>query len=220
MKVQQLLAVYDYPRYLVDLYIRRVQQARWRRQGVQIGFDVIWLGMPILTLTPGSALAIGDRCLICSRVSQTALGVSHPVVLRTLRPGAELHIGAGVRMSGTTICAAQRVVIGDRCVIGADVIIADTDFHALDPAARSSTTDASSAASRPVVIEADVFIGGRSIILKGIHIGRGAVVGAGSVVTMEVPPETIVAGNPARIIGDIGDISGIVTPSDQDSKVQ
>jgi len=41
-------------------------------------------------------------------------------------------------MSGTTICAAERVVIGDRCVIGADVVIADTDFHAIEPAVRSS----------------------------------------------------------------------------------
>lgn len=205
MQLQRLLAIHEYPHYLVDLYIRQVQQICWRRQGVQLGCNIVWLGMPTLTLTPSSTMEIGDRCLICSRPSQTALGVSHPVILRTLRTGAQLRIGAGVRMSGTTICAAERVLIGDRCVIGADVIIADTDFHSLDPAVRSSTADANHAVSRPVTIEADVFIGGRSIILKGVQIGRGAVIGAGSVVTSDVPAKAIVAGNPARIITVVPD---------------
>ncbi len=203
MRWQRLFAVQDYPRYLVDLYIRKVQQACWRRRDVQVGRDIVWLGMPILTLAPGSAMVVGDHCLICSRASQTALGVSHPVVLRTLWPWAELYIGAGVRMSGTTICAAERVIIGDRCVIGANVTIADTDFHALDLIVRSSSEDARLAKHRPIEIGADVFIGGGSTILKGVTIGRGAVIGAGSVVTKDVSKLTIVAGNPAKPIGVI-----------------
>jgi len=87
------MALQDYPRYLVDLYIRRGQQARWRHQGVQIGADITWLGLPILTLAPGSTMAIGDRCLICSRSSQTALGVSPPVILRT--PALALSCASG-----------------------------------------------------------------------------------------------------------------------------
>lgn len=200
MQLQRLHAFQHYPRALVDIYIRHVQQARWRRHGMQIGRDIVWLGMPILTVAPNSTLAIGDRCLICSRASQTALGVSHPVILRTLRPGAQLRIGLGVRMSGTTICAAEQVTIGDRCVIGADVIIADTDFHALDPVLRASPADAAHATVRPVAIGPDVFIGGRSIILKGVQIGAGAVIGAGSVVLDDVPSGALSAGNPARVI--------------------
>lgn len=203
MKVQRFLAIHNYPRYLVDLYIQYIQQLIWRRHGVQLGHGITWLGMPILTLAFDSTMKIGDHCLICSRSSQTALGVSHPVVLRTLRPEAELYIGSGVRISGTTVCAAVKVTIGERCVIGADVIIADTDFHALDPSVRSSPTDAVSAAYAPVTIGPDVFIGGRSIILKGVRIGQGAVIGAGSVVTKDVPERMIAAGNPARIIGPV-----------------
>lgn len=205
MQLHRFLVFHSYLRYLMDFYIRHVQQTRWRRQGIRIGREIIWLGMPILTRIQGSAIEIGDRCLICSRSSQTALGVSHPVVLRTLRPTARLQIGAGVRMSGTTICAAKQVTIGDRCVIGTDVIISDTDFHALDPAIRSSASDANCAACSPVTIEPDVFIGGRSIILKGVQIGQRAVIGAGSVVTFAVPPGVIVAGNPARVIGSVAD---------------
>ena len=207
MQFQQLFKISRYPGYLVDRYIQHIQQIFWRRQGVELGSNITWLGMPILTLAPNSTIVIGDRCLICSRSSQTALGVSHPVVLRTLRSGAELHIGSGVRMSGTTICAVEKVTIGDRCVIGADVIIADTDFHALDPIIRSSAVDAKRAASHPVRIGSDVFIGGRSIILKGVQVGSGAVIGAGSVVVKDVPEKTIVAGNPARVIGAIPDES-------------
>lgn len=197
---RRLLDFGDYPGYLVDLYIRRVRQARWRHQGIEIGRNIVWLGMPMLTRAPGSSLSIGDRCLICSRSSQTALGVSHPVILRTLRPGAALRIGSGVRMSGTTICAATQVTIGDRCVIGTDVIIADTDFHALDPTLRASLADASYATVHPVIIGPDVFIGGRSIILKGVQIGAGAIIGAGSVVTKNVAAGVVTAGNPARIV--------------------
>ena len=57
--------------------------------------------------------------------------------------------------------------------------------------------------SLPIVIGDDVFIGARCIITKGVTIGNGAVIGAGSVVTRDVPPNTIVAGNPARIVKQI-----------------
>lgn len=139
-----------------------------------------------------------------SRSSHTALGVNHPVILRTLMPGAVLRIGSGVRMSGTTVCAAEYVAIGDRCLFGANVTVADTDFHSLDPVTRSSPAeDAKHASHKPVEIEDDVFIGNASIILKGVRISKGAVIGAGSVVTKDVPAMTIVAGNPAKPIGSV-----------------
>ena len=57
--------------------------------------------------------------------------------------------------------------------------------------------------SQPIVIEDDAWIGMNCIILKGVTVGRGAVVGAGSVVTKDVPPWTLVAGNPARVIKEL-----------------
>jgi carbonic anhydrase/acetyltransferase-like protein (isoleucine patch superfamily) len=199
----RVLSIHKYPRYLADLYIRVVMQKMWRCQGVNLEDDIIWLGKPVLSLAKGSSMRIGANCVFCSRSSQTALGVNHPMVLRTLLPHAQLHIGAGARMSGTTICAAEQVIIGNRCVIGSNVTIADTDFHSLDPDTRSSDDDAGFAVHKPVEIGDDVFIGGGSIILKGVRIGAGAVIGAGSVVTGAVPEMTIVAGNPARPIGSV-----------------
>ena len=83
-------------------------------------------------------------------------------------------------------------------VLGADVTIADTDFHSLDPIIRSSQDDAIFASHKPVEIGDDVFIGGGSYILKGVHIGNGAIIGAGSGVVRDVPDMIIVAGNPAK----------------------
>lgn len=205
----RVLSVHKYPRYLTDLYVRVVLQELWRRQGVSLGTGILWLGKPILSLCKGSYMQIGASGLFCSRSSQTALGVNHPIILRTLQPGAKLLIGSEARMSGTTICAAEQVIIGDRCVIGANVTIADTDFHALDPGVRSSDADAVLAVHKPVEIGDDVFIGGGSIVLKGVRIGAGAVVGAGSVVTKAVPELTIVAGNPARPIGRVQNVAPV-----------
>ena len=204
--LKYVVSVQKYPRYFVDMYyVPHLLAFTWRRQGVTLGRGIVWSGVPIVSLSPRSRIQIGERCAICSRSVQTALGVNHPVVLRTLRPGAELRIGEGVRMSGTTICAAQKVEIGNRCVIGANVTIVDTDFHSLDPIIRSSPEDGDLASKKEVLIGNDVFIGGGSYILKGVKVGDCAVIGASSIVVSDIPKGAIVAGNPARILRMLGD---------------
>ena len=198
--LRHVVSVHKYPRYLVDLYVGHVLVFLWRRKGMAPGRGITWSARPIVSICPRSTIRIGDRCVFCSRSAQTALAVNHPVVLRTLRPGAELRIGSEVRMSGTSICAAQRVAIGDRCMIGANVTIVDTDFHSLHSGTRSSPDDAEFALTKPVEIGKDVFIGAGSYILKGVNIGDAAVIGAASVVTRDVPAGAVVAGNPARQI--------------------
>jgi len=178
-------------------------QPAWRSRGIVLGTKIVWLGMPIITTIKGASLSIGDQSVLCSRSTQTALGVNHSVVIRTLNPDAIIMIGSKVRMSGTSICAATKIIIGDRCVIGANATIVDTDFHSLDPIMRSSHDDAKHAISKPVIIGNDVFIGSNSTILKGVTIGDGAIIGAGSVVTIDVPNGVIAAGNPAKLIGQI-----------------
>ncbi len=200
--LKSIISIHKYPRYIFDLYVHLVLQEIWRHQGIVLGRQIYWHGKPILELVRGSSINIGQGCMMISRSSHTALGVNHPVILRTLTAGAELRIGSQVRMSGTTVCAAERVTIGDRCVFGANATVADTDFHSTDPDIRSSpVNDAGHARHKPIEIGDDVFIGSASIILKGVRIGEGAVVGAGSVVTKDVPARVIVGGNPARPIG-------------------
>jgi acetyltransferase-like isoleucine patch superfamily enzyme len=199
--LRRLFSFHKYPRYIVDVYVNLILQRIWRFQGIRLGNGIYWYGKPILSMTKGSSITIGEGCRICSDSSQTALGVNHPTILRTLHPGAKLQIGSDVRLSGTTICAADCVIIGDRCVIGSNVTIVDTDFHSLDPIIRSSINyDGKSSCYKPVLIGNDVFIGGSSIILKGVTIGDRVIIGAGSVVTRSVPEGGLIAGNPAHPI--------------------
>ncbi|MBJ7289900.1 acyltransferase [Williamsia sp.] len=129
--------------------------------------------------------------------------MTHPVVIRTLLAGAAIRIGNDVGLSGTSICSASSIIIGDRVLVGADVIICDTDFHPIDSSSRRYSPIPTPESGDAVVIESDVFLGARSVVLKGVTIGASSVVGAGSVVTKSVEPYSIVAGNPAKVIGRI-----------------
>ena len=84
------------------------------------------------------------------------IAVTRPVVLRTLRADAELTIGNDVGLSGTVVCAATRVTIGDNCLIGANVTIADTDFHPL--AAENRRHSLQGVQSQPVVLAAPFYM--------------------------------------------------------------
>ena len=157
----------------------------------------IW-GMPMIQRYRGSRIEIGDGLLLRSWGSTNPLTPHHRVVLATRAADACIQIGKNVGMTGATIVAEERVEIGDGVLIGSNASILDTDFHPLTPEGRRRDMRAGKHA--PVVIEKDVFIGMNVLILKGCRIGEGAVIGAGSVVTGTVPPQVIVAGNPARII--------------------
>lgn len=199
--LRRLFSFNKYPRYIADFYIKFVMQVIWRLQGVSLGKNIAWLGKPIMTVAEGASISIGPNSMLCSRSTQNGLGVNHPVVIRAMKPGAILTIGAQARMSGVSICAATKITIGDRCVVGSNTTIVDTDWHSMDPFVRFSPNDFDDAISKPVIIGDNVFIGNNSIILKGVTIGDAAVIGAHSVVTKDVPPGTIVAGNPAKPVG-------------------
>ena len=101
-------------------------------RGLELGTGVRVLGSPIVTVADGSSISIGPGTSLVSLSEATALGVSRPVILRTLLPRAVISIGRDCGLSGTAICAALSIVIGDRVLFGADVMVADTDFHPVD----------------------------------------------------------------------------------------
>jgi acetyltransferase-like isoleucine patch superfamily enzyme len=167
--------------------------------GARTGRGVVATGMPVIDLWPESEITIGNEVSLVSCSFATALGVNHPVVLRTLAPGAAIHIGDRVGISGGSICAARFVEIGEDSMLGANVTIADTDFHSLDPAFRASNGHPT-IGTAAVHIGRRVFIGTNSIVLKGVSIGNNSVIGAGSVITREIPADCVAAGNPCRVI--------------------
>lgn len=171
-----------------------------RADGVLVGEGVKFDGIPIVTGARLGRISIGDRCVLVSRSVGTALGVRSAVIIRLLHSGAQIQIGSDTGLSGTVICSASAVTIGERCLIGADVVIFDTEFHNLDPRGRRYGEPKWDKISAPVVIGDDVFIGTRSMIMKGVTIGSGSIIGAGSIVSSDVPSNTIAAGVPAHMI--------------------
>lgn len=190
------------PNRLIKIIYNRLIFVLIRAWRFDLG-KVQFRGRPIMFQAPGSKIKVGDRTVIISKPEYTALGVRSPTILRTLKSNAKIQIGCDVGISGAVICAAISVTIGDRCLLGSGVTIVDTDFHPIYPSGRRYEHDWSKVASAPVKVGDDVFIGAGATILKGVTIGDGSVVGAGAVVTRDVTEKSIVAGNPAKLIGQV-----------------
>jgi acetyltransferase-like isoleucine patch superfamily enzyme len=173
---------------------------RLKSIGVVIGKDVRFYGMPIVDIAKGSSIKIGDRVVLCSDSRFTSLGVNHPVVMRTLRSGAEIVIGNDCGLSGSSICSASRVQLGNECLIGANVVISDTDFHPIEPFRRRFNNNSDAIKTAPVIIQDNVFIGTGVTILKGVNVGRNSVIGAMSLVLDDIQSDMIYGGVPAKFI--------------------
>lgn len=139
---------------------------------------------------------IGKNCTIQTSESvNPTSGVAH-THLRTEKSGS-INIGDNVGISHASITAFSKITIEDNVLIGSGVKIWDTDFH---PVEYQNRIDKSEPQSAPIYIKEGAFIGACSIILKGITIGKHSVVGAGSVVTKDIPDNEVWAGNPAHFI--------------------
>ena len=143
-------------------------------------------------------ISIGDYCHIMGEVLVIA-------------PDARCSIGHHCSLGrDSRIWTQSSVTIGNYVLIAHMVDIHDNNSHSVDwrdrredavnVFERNRALDVSKVDAAPIVIEDDVWIGAKSTILKGVHIGRGAVIAAASLVTKDVPPFTLVAGNPARVI--------------------
>jgi acetyltransferase-like isoleucine patch superfamily enzyme len=123
-----------------------------------------------------------------------------------LGPQGSVEIGKFCSLVGLIVCSNRRVVLGDYVFVAHEVVIADgCAATPMDPgrgAARACEDVGTQ--SDEIVIGDDVWIGARAIILAGAHIGAGSIIGAASVVDFPVPPLSLVAGNPARIVQRLG----------------
>ena len=147
-----------------------------------------------------SIVEIGDNFIFTS-------GESFNPLCRNLRgsisadANARIKIGDNVRMSSACLRAHKSIIIGNNVLIGGDSILLDSNAHSLFYLDRRiNEKDRANKICDEIIIGNDVLIGTRCIILKGVYVGDRAIIGAGSVVTKDIPADSIAAGNPAKII--------------------
>lgn len=145
-----------------------------------------------------SKICIGDDTRICGE-------------LLVLIYGGKISIGDNCFVGDhSRIWSGDSVIIGNNVLISHDVNIIDTNSHEINITERVSAykklmkegqpSEKGSIITKPIVIKDDAWINFNSIILKGVTIGKGAIVAAGSVVSKDVPDYSIVAGNPAKVV--------------------
>ncbi len=161
----------------------RFLTAKFVLRKCQTGRIVTVRGLP--RIDANGVIKIGDKVKIWSHIHTTQLSTGN---------NGLLEIGDGTFINvGSVISARKHIQIGKNCQIANQVILMDDDFHGLTDRNKNPEPE-------PIIIEDDVWLATRSTILKGVRIGKGAVVAAGAVVTHDVAPYTLVGGVPARFI--------------------
>lgn len=193
--------------------IIRIPNAIWRRllsqpikiflsyfYCVKFGRKPIFVGFPVFR--GDGQIEFGDDCVLVSNKLGNPVGLVRPCIIGTLDNAngqlGTVTVGDRFRASGVAIWAQTSVTIGNDVMIGANVTIVDSDFHATDLNLRKHGHKAAS--SKPIVIEDHVWIGMNVVILKGVTIGRGAVIGANCVVSKDVPANRTLVSAGNRLI--------------------
>lgn len=162
-------------------YGRQRLNAEWRLRGVQVGEQATILGRPRVEATD---LVAGNHFKICSTYRRTLISG-----WGRIRIGNRVFINSGV-----VLFSALEIVLGDDVAIANEAYVVDTNSHGVEGRPASSA---------PVRIGNGTWIGARAIVLPGVRIGSRCVVAAGAVVSRDVPDETLVAGNPARVVREL-----------------
>ena len=186
-------------------------EARLLLHGISPG-AILCSGKIQLTLEPGSTVKTDlrvNRLGLCINEGMTAEDLTTVLTVRKggalnlkgasigrgssvrVGPNARLSIGSGTYFNdGARIQAAQDISVGERCAIAWNVTLLDDDEHGFGPPPYRA----------PILIEDDVWIGCNVIVLKGVTVGRGSVIAAGSVVTRSCPANSLSGGSPAKVL--------------------
>jgi acetyltransferase-like isoleucine patch superfamily enzyme len=185
-KLKPLGKVGEFREKLFDLY--RIINAKVRLRHVTKLGKRIRLTGHIKIINNGGNFIIRDRAHFDSDFGTTCIKINK---------GATLDIGEGTGITYRCLIEANSTIkIGRNVLIGFDSVIIDTDYHGIE--SRHDQVEPA-----PIIIEDDVWVGARCIILKGVTIGQGAVIGAGSIVTKDIPPHTLAMGTPAHVVKTI-----------------
>lgn len=177
---------------------------------VSYGKGLLLKGRPLIFNKSGATLNIGENVTIKSSFMSNLVGLYSRTIIVTRSKDAKILIGSNVGISGATIYSRKEITIGDNTAIGGNTKILDNDFHPIEAETRLKLLndvhggDADDLIpAKPIHIGKNCFIGCNSIILKGTELGDGCVVGAGAVVCGKFPPNSVIAGNPAKVIREL-----------------
>lgn len=201
---------YDFPIH-VSVLFRRLEakvsiavsiwslKLKCKFYGIQYGKNLQADGFLYIRCVRRNSIRIGENFIANSRFASNPVGGTNPCVLECLEQGS-IQIGDNSGISFAIISSRVGITIGDYVKIGGNVRIFDHNYHSLDYMDRRGAKDKIKCKNAPIVIGDDVFIGTNSVVLKGSVIGNRSIIGAGSVVSGQIPPNEIWAGNPARFI--------------------
>jgi acetyltransferase-like isoleucine patch superfamily enzyme len=163
--------------------------------GIKFGVNPRFDGKCYFKRYPKSIIKIGDNCEFRSRINSNLIGINRPCSISALTSDAKIEIGNNCGFSGTVIGAVKYINIGNNVRCGANTLITDSDWH---------LNDMRSGKPKGVIIGDNVWLGINTVILKGVVIGENTLIGANSLVTKSIPANVIAAGNPCKVIKQIG----------------
>jgi len=171
---------------------------------VTYGSNLVSKGVPKFDIRVNAKMSIGNNFSMNNGANHNMIGRQQRCYFVVME-GAELSIGDNVGISSTAFVCSTHIKVGNYVKMGGNTVIYDTDFHSIEKDFRSNPQlDRMHAKKAAVKIDDNVFIGAHTTILKGVHIGENSIIGAGSVVTKNVPANEIWAGNPAKFLKKIG----------------
>jgi acetyltransferase-like isoleucine patch superfamily enzyme len=148
-----------------------------------------------------SQVLLGDNLHMVSDRSRAGITLFSPCKFTTMGKGC-IVVGDDVQLNGTAISSRKRVEVGAGSLIAPNCIIVDSDFHVIWPPENRGHSD-STGEDRAVMIGKNVWLGLNVVVLKGVTIGDNTIIGAGSVVSSDIPANVIAAGTPARVVREL-----------------
>lgn len=178
---------------LVLQFLRFAARIWCLAHGAEVHPSALIHGFPRIVRKQGASIRIGPGVTInASCWSNSHNDGRHTVLFAG--PSARIDLRENCGLSSSRIIAYQEIIIGESSLVGAGCLICDSDMHEIPLGSDNLVRNS------PITIGKSVFIGANTTVLKGATIGDRAVIGTSSLVTGQIPPDTIVAGNPARII--------------------
>ncbi len=190
-----LWLIYNLPHIIKIRISPTINKWNLKAKGVSYGKNICIMGN--LRICGTGNITIGDNFMMTNGEAVNPISSNLKGCFFTEHE-AQISIGKNVGMSSTRLWISKGLFIGDNVKIGACSLIIDTDTHPVNYIVRRTCNEG--ALSAPITIKNDAWIGAHCIILKGVTIGERSIIGAGSVVTKNIPADCIAAGNPCKII--------------------